>query len=173
MQRSITLRRLSPTAEAIGLVQSVIDAAPEYSELTCGSPPAPDSATLIFEALPPGKDHRDKFVFAVYRDDQAVGVVDLVRGYPSPAKAMLGLLLIAESCQGCGIGRDAYYLVEQVARQWPEIRSVRIGVVEANSKVLPFWHRVGFMATGEAKPYADGSVISQVLVLERALGSAA
>lgn len=173
MQRSITLRRLSPTPASLALVQTVVDCAPEYSRLTCGASPAPDAAVTLFQALPPGKHFEDKHVFAVYRDAKAVGVIDLIRGYPSNPKATLGLLLITESCQGAGVGREAYFLIEQVVRQWPEIRSVRIGVVETNAKVLPFWLRMGFTATGETQPYTEGSVTSRVLTLERALvGSA-
>ena len=173
MHRSVHLRRVHPTTEAIKLVQAVIDAAPEYSMLTCGGPPAPDSAAAVFEALPPGRDYQDKFVFSVFCDGEDVGIVDLIRGYPSESRAMLGLLLISESRQGTGIGGEAYSLVEQVVRGWPEIRSIRIGVVETNSKVLPYWQRMGFVATGEVKPYVEGAVTSRVLALERALEGAA
>ncbi len=164
----LALRPLARTPANIAAVQAVLDAAPTYARLTSGAPPAADAGASVFDALPPGRAYEDKLVLAVCRGEACIGVVDLIRGYPSPGTAMLGLLLIAEAHQGRGAGRSAYEQVEQLARRWPEVRRLRIGVVEANARVLPFWQRMGFTPTGEVKPYAEGSVRSRVVVLERA-----
>lgn len=169
----VTLRRVANTPESIAGVQAVIEAAPEYSLLTAGAEPQPCAAASIFEALPPGKRIEDKHVLTICLHEKPIGVVDLIRGFPSPGIATLGLLLLADRHQGKGLGESAYKLVEQLVRTWPEVRIVRIGVVETNAKVLPYWQRMGFRITGETKPYAAGSVASRVVVLERSLQSAA
>jgi RimJ/RimL family protein N-acetyltransferase len=147
----------------------VVDAAPEYSRLTSGAHPEPNAAASIFEARPPGKTYEDKYVLAVCLDENPVGIVDLIRGYPLPGTAMLGLLILAERYQGAGLGRRAYMLVEQFVRTWPEVERVRIGVIETNAKVLPYWQQMGFKPTGETRPYAAGAVVSRVILLERNL----
>lgn len=169
MTAPLSLRPLARTAANIATVQAVIEAAPTYARLTTGAGPAPDAGASLFEALPPGKSYADKVVLAVCVGEACVGVVDLIRGYPSPESAMLGLLLIAESHHGRGVGRSAYEQVEHLARGWPGIERIRIGVVEANDRVMPFWRRMGFTPTGERKPYAEGTVSSRVVVLERTM----
>jgi diamine N-acetyltransferase len=169
----VTVRRISKTPEEVASVQAVVEGAPEYSRLASGAEAEPSAAASIFEALPPGRTLEDKYVLAVCLDEEQVGVVDLIRGFPSPGTAMLGLLLISERHQRSGLGRSAYRLVEQLVSTWPEVHSVRIGVVETNAKVLPYWQRMGFKATGETKPCSVGGVASQVIVLERSLQSTA
>jgi len=37
----------------------------------------------------------------------------------------------------------------------------RISVVRTNDDVLPFWHRMGYAATGEIKPYRYDHIRSE------------
>lgn len=169
----ITVLRMVQTPKSLASVQAVIEAAPEYYWLTSGAGPKESAARSLFETLPAGKTHQDKYVLGIWLGDKQVGVVDIIRGFPLPNVAMLGLLLLSESHQRSGLGRAAYKLVEQLVRTWQEILRVRIGVVETNAKVVPYWQRMGFEATGETKPYSAGLVVSRVIVLERNLQSAA
>ena len=167
----ITVHQIQQSPETVAILQGVLAAAPAYSKFTSGVVPCEGSAASIFNALPPGKAREDKFVLGVYSGETCVGVIDLIRGYPDPETAMLGLLLIAESHHGLGIGRSAYAQAEAVVRTWSKVRRVRIGVVESNAHVLPFWLRLGFQLTGEIKPYQNGSVVSKVEILVRELES--
>ena len=169
----ITVRQLRSSPETLSMLQAVLEAAPTYSLLTSGELRSPGSAKTIFEALPPGKSSEDKFVLGIYEDRLCVGLLDLIRGYPNAYTAMIGLLLISESHHGRGIGRAAYAQLEALVCTWPLARSIRIGVVGSNARVLPFWQGLGFSPTGTVKPYLKGSVISTVVVLERALEGAA
>jgi diamine N-acetyltransferase len=171
--RGVSVRRIAKTPETLASVQAVIEGAPHYSRLTTGAEPEPNAAANVFEALPPGRTYEDKHVLAVFLNDKQVGLADVIRGFPSPETAMLGLLLLSERNQGSSLGRSTYQRVEELIRTWPEIKRVRIGVVETNAKVLGYWQHMGFAATGETKPYSAGTVSSRVIVLERDLRSAA
>jgi GNAT superfamily N-acetyltransferase len=169
----VTVQRIFRTPETLASVQALVEGAPEYSRLTSGAEPESSAAASIFDALPPGKTYEAKYVLAVCLNDKQVGVVDLIRDFPIPSCAMLGLLLLSDRHQGSGLGRSTYMFVEQLVRTWPEVKRVRIGVVETNARVLPFWQRMGFKPTGETRPYSVGTVVSRVLVLEQSLQSAA
>ncbi|RYZ75149.1 MAG: GNAT family N-acetyltransferase, partial [Proteobacteria bacterium] len=98
-----------------------------------------------------------------------IGCIDVLIGYPSQETAMLGLLIISELHQSKGYGREALALLEDQLHQYPQIQKIRIGVVETNSEVLSFWKKQGVAEIGERKPYVNGDVRSEVLVLEKFL----
>jgi hypothetical protein len=80
-------------------LQRVIGAAPGFALAVTGLPPGPADAQNTFTALPEGKSEDDKFVYGVYLDGQMIGCADVVRGYPDPSTAFIGLLLISEDSQ--------------------------------------------------------------------------
>jgi ribosomal protein S18 acetylase RimI-like enzyme len=102
---------------------------------------------------------------------ELVAVVDLLRGYPDDSVAFVGLLQVRGGRQGLGIGRTAYRLVEEyVIAQWPEVRRLRLAVVDTNADLAgPFWDRLGFEATGEVKAYENDAVSSTARLYEKAL----
>lgn len=169
----VSLRLLRGEPDEMAELQRVLESAPTYSQRVTGSPAGPADAQSTYSALPPGKSYDDKFVFGVDADGRMVGCIDLIRGYPLPATAHIGLLLIDEAMQGLGLGRAAFALLEAHVRAWHACRRLRIGVVAANSRVMPFWQKAGFVPTGEVKPYRYGAVVSAVLVLEKRLSRAA
>lgn len=154
-------------------LQSVLEAAPEYSQLVTGAPPGRADAQSTFTIVPPNKGYQDKFVFGIYAEGKCVGCVDLIRGYPASDTATLGLLLVAEPFQRQGVGSAAYTLVEDRIRAWGSCTRVRIGVVETNGQVIPFWQQLGFQPTGEIKPYRYASVVSRTIIFEKAVPGAA
>lgn len=132
----------------------------------------PTWAKDTFEALPPGKGFRDKFVFAIdNKNGHPVGCADLVRRYPDASTAMLGLLIIDEAYQAQGIGILALELLMNWMRKWKGIELIRIGVLARNKRALVFWKKAGFRDTQQRKPYQDGQVRSQVHILTRRLGA--
>ena len=126
-------------------------------------------AQSTYSVLPEGKTYDDKFVFGVYRGATMVGCADLIRDYPDRGTALLGLLLIAEPYQGQGIGRVAYQQLEAFIRSWNTCSRVRIGVVRTNERVLPFWSKLGFVPSGETKPYRYDHVVSETIILTKSL----
>ena len=148
-------------------LQNVLEAAPTYFQIVGGVSPGPAEAQSLFTALPPGKGYDDKFVWGFYSGAAMIGCADVIRGYPTPDKAVIGLLLLAEPWQRRGLGRAFATLVEQAIAGWSTIAQLRIGVALANSRALGFWQRMGYVETGEVKLSDPGQV--PVAVLEKPL----
>ena len=165
----IFIRALTGERVEMAALQCVIEGAPTYAQVITGVPPGPADAQSMYSIFPEGMSYDDKFVFGVYRESEMVGCADLLRAFPAPDIAHLGLLLISESFHGQGIGRAAYLQIEEFIRSWNSCSLVRLGVVRANMRVLPFWSKLGFAPTGEVKPYRYGSVVSETIMLTKAL----
>lgn len=172
IQDVVTLRLLEGERTEMRELQRVLEEAPTYAHRITGVPPGHADAQSTCTVLPEGKSCEDKFVFGIYRGGAMVGCVDLIRGFPDSATALLGLLLVSENHQRQGIGRRAYALIEEFIRDWRTCDRVRIGVVRTNEAVLPFWTRLGFEPTGDVKPYRYGPVASETVVLEKRLADA-
>jgi GNAT superfamily N-acetyltransferase len=167
----VRLRRLDGEAQQMAELQRVLEAAPDYLERVGGAPPGAALAQATYTALPRGKSYDDKFVFGIDVEGRMVGCVDLIRGYPEPTTALIGLLLVAEPFQRRGIGAAAYRAIENFVRSWRVCTRMRIAVLRTNDRVLPFWTALGFVPTGEVKPYRDGSVITEAIVLAKRLAA--
>lgn len=169
----IALRLLDGAGADMVELQRVLEGAPAYAQLVTGTPPGPADAQSTYTALPPGKSYDDKFVYGIFSGDGMVGCADLIRGYPDPQTATLGLLVIEEAHQGRGIGSAACRAIEDQVRSWGACTRLRIGVVRTNARVLPFWRALGFAPTGEVKPYRCGGVDSEAIILVKALDAPA
>ena len=170
---NLTLTEIrSENAGDLGELQRVLEAAPDYLTRISGEPASASAAQETVDALPPGKVLTDKVVFGIRKEGAMIGCIDVIRGFPTPATAMLGLLLFAEGHQRSGYGRRAYALLEDVIRTWPEIDTVRIGLVGSNDHVIPFWERMGFQDTGVRRPYECGPVRSVHFAYEKKLADA-
>jgi len=162
----LTLRPLTGEPAEITALQSVLEAAPDYFQRITGSAPGAAAGQSTFAALPPGKDYEDKFVWGLYEGDAMIGCADVIRGYPTPEKAVIGLLLLVEARQRKGLGRAFAALVEQAIGAWPAIERLRIGVAASNPGALAFWRKLGYIETGEIKP-AGPDFVREVAVLEK------
>ena len=171
---TVTLRLLDGDDLAdMAALQRVLEEAPGYAERVTGLPVGATDAQSTYSILPPAKSYDDKFVFGIFAGSRMIGCADLIRGWPRPDTAHVGLLLLAEPYQGKGHGRRAYEALEACIRGWGTCGRVRVGVVQTNAQALPFWRRIGFAPTGEVKPYSYADVRSQVVILERQLADAA
>jgi GNAT superfamily N-acetyltransferase len=168
---AVTIRALTGEPDEMRELQRVCENTAGYYERTTGVPPGPAEAQSTYTILPEGKGYADKFVLGIYADRQMVGCADLIRRYPDPATATLGLLLICESHQGRGIGRQALQLIEHFAQDWGSCERIRLGVVRSNAEAMPFWISQGYQPTGELREWRVGSVHSEVVMLEKRLPS--
>ena len=107
MEVKVHIRELQSEPEDMAELQRVLEGAPRYFGRVMGGPPGPAEAQSLYTMLPEGKGYEDKFVYGTFRNDDLVGCLDVMRGYPAGDIAFLGLLLIAEAHQGQGIGRAA------------------------------------------------------------------
>ena len=146
------LRRLQPdtvTVSELAALTAVMLAAPRYSLCVTGRMPLASDATELLQDLPPGYNYADKYTFGIYYAGLMIGCADILRGWKHDRQSMLGLLLLAEHAQGQGFGRQAYRLLEQKIRSWPNMDSVRIGVISTNADAIAFWRKIGFVKNGE------------------------
>jgi GNAT superfamily N-acetyltransferase len=70
--------------------------------------------------------------------------MDLIRGYPEPHIAFLGLLLFSETHQGQGLGKLALTHIANLSRSWG-CTALRLSVIDKNLQALAFWQREGFI----------------------------
>jgi ribosomal protein S18 acetylase RimI-like enzyme len=170
MKRSdVAIRLLTGDPAQMATLQHVLECAPKYAERVTGAPPGAADGQSTFTILPEGKSYEDNFVFGISFSNEMVGCIDLIRGYPRTNVSTLGLLLVAEEHQRAGIGRQAYALLEQFVRHWGSCEVIRLGVIMNNSEVSHFWRKLGFVETGETKPYRYGSISSQIIIMEKPL----
>lgn len=147
-------------AHRLAQAQQVYDGSPGYYLTVCGQLPAPDEALRDLRELPPGKEMVDKFFYLLTTaDGRACGCCDVVRAYPDPHTAYIGLLLFAENAQGQGYGAQAVQYLQQLALSWG-CRYLRLGVVASNQRGLAFWQREGFIeVVRREKPAYNAPVI--------------
>ena len=100
--------------------------------------------------VPPNFDSANKYFMGIFlnKTGQMIGVVDFLINYPEPGKGCLGLLLIRESVQSQGIGREALGIVEKWAHN-QGIHEVTLGVELVNKKAYRFWMKNAYLSTGE------------------------
>ena len=165
---ALTLRLLTGQTAEMGELQRVLEAAPSYYLAVTGLPPGSAEAQSTYTGLPPDKTYADKFAWGLYTGGSMIGCADVIRGYPAPYKAVIGLLLLAQSWQGRGLGRAFAQLVEQAIGAWPEIECLRLNVAVSNAGAHAFWLKLGYCDTGEVKPAPPGFVAA-MCVMEKPL----
>jgi GNAT superfamily N-acetyltransferase len=159
------------TASDLPALQAVMVGTPGYFEAIGAAQPDPQGHTeaqAVLEDLPPGKSAHDKIVLGLWLDGALVGCADLVIGYPRPEVAFVGLLLVAEELQGCGLGTVAF---AELARRAQDrgCERMRLGVAQGHTQAEHFWTRRGFSATGEVGRDLTGHSPRDILLFERPL----
>lgn len=103
-----------------------------------------DLARREIEAIT-GRDGGRFFVLRRRTDEQAVGFLGAVIGYPRPQKAWIDRLLITQRSQRMGLGREAYLAFERWVRtESPEVE-IMLGQVKRGFRAgLGFWTALGF-----------------------------
>ncbi|TDW97824.1 GNAT family N-acetyltransferase [Kribbella sp. VKM Ac-2566] len=155
----------------VGGLQELIESDPGYTERVTGYPPGESDAQSLLMMRPEGLAEDAKVVLGAFAGQQLVAVVDLLRGFPNERTAFIGLLEVHSAHQGRGSGRATYELVQRyVETTWPEIRTMRLAVVDTNAQVATgFWRRLGFEATGEVRPYRYDKLESSARLYEKQL----
>ena len=157
------LRRLQPS-DAPAL-QRLLELAPAYQAAVSDEPLSPDAAEEELVACPPGLPLSAKHLIGRWEEGELTAVIDLLRGYPDPTTAYLGLLLVGELWQGAGRGQALYRHACALARSWGATR-LRLSVIASNEPALSFWQRRGFT---ECYRRELAGYRAEAIVLERAL----
>ena len=129
--------------EDVRILQALHAAAPGYSRIVHGREPGGREALETLNGLPPGKTPADKFVLGFFLGPDLIGCADLIRGYPTPEHAYIGLLLFSENQQNRGFGPKALAQIALVAARWG-CPWIRLAVIATNTRAHAFWRRQGF-----------------------------
>lgn len=124
-------------------VEELCEKCADYYILHEGILPSKKEVDEIFFALPPDKNYEDKFILGIYRHDELIGVVDIVKDFPTIGEWMLGLMLIEPEERGRGLGKAIHEALVDWAKDLGA-KSFRIGVIEENYKGMKFWSALGY-----------------------------
>ncbi|MEW9095470.1 MAG: GNAT family N-acetyltransferase [Clostridiaceae bacterium] len=126
------------------VVEKLCEKCSDYYMLHDGVLPSKDEVDEIFTALPPNKNHEDKFVLGIYKfNNELVGIVDIIRNFPTVGQWMLGLMLIEPEERGSGLGK----IIHEALAKWAinlGAKSFRVGAIENNHKGINFWSNLGY-----------------------------
>lgn len=128
-------------------VAAFLDEAADYWLLADGAPPGPQAADDFFTDCPPSCDPAASHRLGIFRDGRLSGLAELSFGFPEPADAYLGLMILAPRIRGLGHGARLLAHVERLARE-AHAPVLYLGVIEANPRGRAFWERQGFRPTG-------------------------
>jgi ribosomal protein S18 acetylase RimI-like enzyme len=140
---TFSLRRIEAGTSDLAALQELHLRCADFVEATTGHPPRDDEAARLLALLPPGRTLADKEVLGLHRDGEMVGVVDLLRGYPSPTDWYVGLFLLSPEARGAGLGTAVVdEIVERVVAEGG--RALHLIVREDNLRAFAFWRRHRF-----------------------------
>lgn len=119
----------------------------EFIRLSEGHDPGPGDGRLLLDERPEEAPEVEKLVLGLYDGPCLVGVVDLLKDFPTPGVWYLGLLLIEPARRRAGIGAAlvtalSHWIVDQGGS------ALRLVVLDQNAAGHRFWTRQGFQAIG-------------------------
>ncbi|WP_410211210.1 GNAT family N-acetyltransferase [Aquirhabdus sp.] len=140
----LSLRQLSASnPQDIDALFLLFEQASDYFRIIEDRPPKYNDAYLTLTELPPLKGIEDRLCMGFYIDQQLVGCIDLIRGYPETHIAYLGLLFFSKNHQRQGFGKEGVQHAIQISKSWG-CTVLRLAVIETNQLAFSFWQRQGF-----------------------------
>lgn len=149
-------------------VQALIESNPGYTLRVSGRRPGPSDGADVLRDAPPDLPPEGKHCFGAWLDGTLVAVADVLQAWPDPQTAHVGLLLVHGDHEGMGLGRALHDHVLSEVRTWPQVSTMRLGIVETNAAgAAPFWNALGYRPTGRVVPFQDGTVTTTAAVWSR------
>lgn len=136
------IKALHHGADDAAVLDMMVRAA-DYSLLEKGRAPVAGDVAEFFASCVPGGALREAVKLGYWRGDVLLGLIDMSYGYPAPADAYIGLLMLDKSARGAGIGPQLLVQATARARAKGATRQL-VAVLEANPKGRAFWEREGF-----------------------------
>jgi len=131
------------TRQNFGQIFEVYDTNPAFFLLTSGKNATIESCIDDVDSIPPGFDINQKAFLSIWSEGKAIGVLDLLKGYPDQTCIWIGLLLISGKLQGNKIGSKIVTAILN-ASKIANYKSVQLGVIESNARGMAFWQKNGF-----------------------------
>ena len=118
------------------------------SEYFLHCPPSPSRETIQddMSALPLGKKANDKYYIGLFEGDSIIAVMDLIDRYPDDETAFIGLLMVAKSLQGHGVGTFIVNALTEALKA-KHYKRIRLGYIKTNRSAQRFWLKQGFHPT--------------------------
>ena len=146
-------------------IQNLCERCSDYFCIDQGSGPDRDEGRKILEILPPQKGIRDKFVLGVYNTEKRlIGLIDIVKNYPTENEWMLGFLLIDPDERNKGLGKLLHNALIYWVRN-EKGKKIRIGVLNENEKAFRFWSSLGYKLINKNKLQRKGKEDKEILVM--------
>lgn len=142
------IKRLSKDDNKV--VEELCEKCSDYYILSGGVFPSKEEINDIFTDLPPNKNLEDKFLLGVYKFEELIGMVDIIKDFPTIGEWTLGLMLIEPGERGNGLGK----IIHKELIKWAKglgAKTFRIGVIEDNHKAFKFWSNLEYIKIKEVE----------------------
>lgn len=130
------------------IVEELCKKCSDYFILSGETLPSKDDVSALFTDLPPNKNFEDKFFLGIYKSDKLIGIIDIVRDYPTISEWTIGLLLLEPEERGRGLGT----VIHEALVKWSKslgAKRFRIGVINDNDRAFKFWSNLGYAKVKE------------------------
>ena len=131
------------TAADRGRIETLCRECTDFFELVEGQPGGSVTAAEILGPLPANVTSGAKSIFGLERDNELIGVIELLAGFPRPNEWYLGLLLLRPDARCAGTGTMAWGKIREKMHMEGAV-AVRLIVQKQNPRARRFWERQGF-----------------------------
>lgn len=158
-----SLKKILGTEAELEALNEVLEKLEGATKAILGHP----EAHSLFAMLPPGREPCHKYLYGVYAEKTLIGCLDVIRGFPDPTCAYVGLFVLASQNRRQGTGSEIWRLAEELISSWDEIKKWRLGVALQNDGAERFWTKRGFVPTGEKSVSRDSGYDIECALFEK------
>ena len=116
-------------------------------------------------SIPDGVQKSQKNYRLVSFNDEILGAVDYITGYPEKNTVFIGLFIIKNNKHGQGFGRKIFNYLENLFKSEGFLK-IRLGVIADNEIGFSFWKKQNFKEI-ERKVLKFGNSEKEVIVMEK------
>ena len=99
-------------------------------------------------ALPKGIELKDKYYLGLFDNDELVGVVDIIDGYPERGTIYFGLLMLDDKYKNQGIGSSIICdFCDELKKQG--FKYIKLAYINKSEEANHFWRKNGFVDSGK------------------------
>ncbi len=160
------LRLVPLSSEDVDVLEDLLAAGEDYFRALGEDGVPPGLAEHLALALGQGGRH----IMAIYREEQAIGLLDFRLRYPDRTAAQIGLILIRPEWRAQGIGSLALDMWETWLDVKTPIERARAAVPAHLRRAQRFFLRREYHLTGEAYRVRLHRAQPRLLIVEKLLG---
>lgn len=116
-------------------------------------------------SIPDGAQKNQKNYELVSFNNEILGAVDYITGYPEKNTVFIGLFIIKNNKHGQGFGRKIFNYLENLFKSEGFLK-IRLGVIADNEIGFSFWKKQNFKEI-ERKVLKFGNSEKEVIVMEK------